>query len=312
MIVTYEKQGHVTDGLLDQLKRVPDSYDALVEFARRIDHLPLRKAWKYVEPSELDEIRRECDPRRPHGILPGLRREGLDARIEHAFLCSVAGCILGKPLEIDPTLDELKACGEAIGEWPIQNYISQAFIDKLGKSHNSAVETVREKIRYVAPDDDLNYTTLGMLLIEEKGSAFTRTDVMQKWLHNLPICWTWGPERLELLKAGLHSLETWDMKQNDAWADEWNPESEACGAAIRVDAYGFACPGNPALAAELAWRDAGFTHRATGLYSAMFVAAAIAAAPAVESRVDIFRIALEFVPRRSRFYEITEIGRAHV
>ena len=35
---------------------------------------------------------------------------------------------------------------------------------------------------------------------------------------------------------------------------------------IRADAYGYACPGRPELAAELAWRDAGLTHRRTGIY----------------------------------------------
>ena len=31
-----------------------------------------------------------------------------------------------------------------------------------------------------------------------------------------------------------------------------NPSDEQCGAMIRADAYGYACPGRPALAAELA------------------------------------------------------------
>jgi hypothetical protein len=44
-----------------------------------------------------------------------------------------------------------------------------------------------------------------------------------------------------------------------------NPKDEYCGALIRADAYGYACPGRPALAAELAWRDASLTHRRTGI-----------------------------------------------
>ena len=47
-----------------------------------------------------------------------------------------------------------------------------------------------------------------------------------------------------------------------------NPGDESCGALIRADAYGYACPGNPDLAAWLAWKDASFTHIRTGVYGA--------------------------------------------
>ena len=72
---------------------------------------------------------------------------------------------------------------------------------------------------------------------------------------------------------------------------------------IRADAYGYACPGDPELAARLASRDASFTHRKTGVYSAMFVAAAIAAAFTAENWKEIVVTALQYVPQRSRFYE---------
>ncbi|HBS44584.1 MAG TPA: hypothetical protein DEA91_09250, partial [Paenibacillus sp.] len=71
------------------------------------------------------------------------------------------------------------------------------------------------------------------------------------------------------------------------------------------DAYGYACPGQPALAAELAWRDASFTHRRTGIYATMFIAAAIAVAHVLRDPIEIINTALQFVPKRSRFYEIT-------
>jgi ADP-ribosylglycohydrolase len=73
---------------------------------------------------------------------------------------------------------------------------------------------------------------------------------------------------------------------------------------IRADAYGYACPGRPALAAELAFRDSSFTHRRTGIYGTMFAAAAIAQAQVAKSPMEIFEVALKFVPRRSRYYKI--------
>ena len=58
------------------------------------------------------------------------------------------------------------------------------------------------------------------------------------------------------------------------------------------------------FAVAIAWRDAGLTHRRTGVYSTMFVAAAIAAAFVTDEPLTIFSTALGFVPRQSRFYAI--------
>ena len=79
----------------------------------------------------------------------------------------------------------------------------------------------------------------------------------------------------------------------------WNPGDELCGAQIRADAYGYACPGRPRLAATLAWRDAGWPHRGTGVYAAMFTAAPFV----IDDPLELCRMALRCVPRRSRFHE---------
>jgi ADP-ribosylglycohydrolase len=73
---------------------------------------------------------------------------------------------------------------------------------------------------------------------------------------------------------------------------------------IRADAWGYACPGRPALAADLAYWDASWTHRRTGIYATMFTAAAIAMAQVATEPLEIFDTAIRFVPRRSRFYRI--------
>jgi hypothetical protein len=299
-------QGHQTKGLRTALPRVPESYDALAAFAESLRHLPLREDWPYVEPNALDEIWAECDPERPLGLIGSIIPDDAARGAAAAFEGAVAGCILGKPLEVDPTLAEIRAAAEAVGEWPLCDYISEGLLDALGRRHRSWTETTRGRIGYVAADDDLNYDIIGMLLLEQHGVGFTREDVMECWLYNLPLGWTFGPERTTLVKAGMRFLGHGpEGPPFDEWTELWNPNDEACGAAIRVDAYGYACPGQPALAAELAWRDAGWTHRRTGIYGAMFVAAAIATAFVAPDWRSIFQTALQYVPRRSRFHEIT-------
>ncbi|MBN1400564.1 MAG: ADP-ribosylglycohydrolase family protein [Anaerolineae bacterium] len=315
VIADKEAQGHRTEGLAERLAGLPDSYDALWALALELRDLPLRPDWPYREPNDLDEIWAECDPRRPTGALADVDLQDSAERVETAFLASACGCILGKPLEVDPALDEIRAAAQVVGAWPLDDYVSEALLEALGRRHRSWSETVRERIRYVASDDDINYTVLGMLLLEERGLGLQPADVMQMWLRQLPPGWTFGPERVTLAKAALHSTlyrQGPDAETLANWVNTLNPGDEKCGALIRADAYGYACPGRPALAAELAWRDASCTHRRTGIYGAMFIAAAIATAQVATDPLDVFETALQFVPQKSRFHAISADSLAQV
>ena len=312
------EQGHITDGLRDELRGLPDSYDRLMDFARRLADLPLRDDWPYVEPNDRDAIEAELAPDRPRGPMTALDAKETAARVETAFFSSVCGCMVGKPLEVPPTLAEVRTALEAIGEWPLRDYISER-LDLRGRRdlHVTWPQTTRERLRYAAPDDDINYTVLGMLILEEYGLNFTHDQMRRLWLTHIPPYQAFGPERLFVVRAGMsvNDAET----QNEAFYHELvtvcNPEDEHCGAMIRADAYGYASAGNPEQAARLAGRDACLTHQRTGIYGAMFAAAAIAAAPALRDPLAVFEIALKFTPQRSRFYRIVsdalnEVGAA--
>jgi ADP-ribosylglycohydrolase len=308
-----EQQGHVVHGLHAELDALPHSYDAHLEFAKKLAEVPLRQDWPYVEPNDLEAIWAECDPDRPLGPIAPVDLADSARRVEAAFLGRVAGCILGKPLEMGPSLDDIQAALEGIGDWPLNDYVSERVGPALPRPLNpSWTETVRERIRYVAADDDLNYTVLGMLLLEQHGLDFTRQQIRDLWLHHLPVWMTFGPERTMLLRAGINTQPGGDLDALDEWVTVLNHGDEQCGALIRADAFGYACPGNPALASELAWRDASWTHRRTGIYGEMFVSAAIAAALVMDDRLGIFELALKFVPQRSRFYEVVSDSLAEV
>jgi ADP-ribosylglycohydrolase len=292
------QQGHAVDGLAGELEALPDSYDALAAFADRLRDLPLRADWPYVEPDDIDGIRAEWDA--PSDATGNVDDAG--PRIEAAFFGRVAGCMLGKPFEIDATFEDIRAALEPNGEWPLSDYPTERSVRSLPRLQRQWAELVRERIDHVAPDDDINYTIIAMLLLEQHGVDFTHDDLRRLWLTNLPVAATFGPERTTLLHMGIDSLadEAFDF------AGVLNPGDEYCGALIRADAYGYACPGRPALAAELAHRDASLTHRRTGIYGAMFVAAAIATAFVAGDSLEIFRTAARFVPRRSRFAEAVD------
>lgn len=296
-IVDLSEQGHHVRGLDAQFGAVPDSYDALAAFAAGLDAVPMRDDWPWHEPSDLAGIRAASAPGRP-GALPS---PADPHRIRTAWEARIAGCILGKPFEFEPTLDELRDALQPAGAWPLTDYLSIADATRLRIRHPQLPEAARETITYAAPDDDLNYTILAMLVLERHGGAFTATHLRDAWLRHLPPAVTFGPERTLLVRSAMESLDGGETAAPETWAAGLNPRNEWCGALIRADAYGYACPGDPERATELAWRDAAFTHRRTGIYGALFVAAALALAPVVRSALDVFAGAVLFVPQESRF-----------
>ena len=313
VVVDRAEQGHLVEGVADRLRATPDSYDALLAFARDLATLPVDPGWAHVEPSDLDGIRAEWAAA-PDRAPDYYNADDVRGRIETAFLARVAGCILGKPFEFDPTLDELRAVLEPAGEWPLRDYVTEATNARLRAPQPQWRELVRERIRHVAEDDDINYTVLGMLLLEQHGPSFTAADVRRQWLRQLPVAATFGPERTQLLAAAAATLlpdvgdvmSGPDALAGDGWADVLNPADEHCGALIRADAYGYACPGRPALAARLAWQDAVTTHRRTGIYACMYVAAAIADALVADAhdRLGPLQRATAVLPQRSRLAAI--------
>ena len=308
MLQDKEEQGRDVTGIAGRLEALPDDYQALADLAAVIDAAPMREDWPYVEPSDLAGIRAEqtvasaeCPARVPADAAE---------RARAGFLGSVAGCILGKPVEVMPTLNELRHALERIGEWPLRDYIPARLREEGGfrAFHPDWRETVRENIAWVAADDDINYTLLGMMALEQHGAGFTKSDLRRLWLDNIPLGYTWGPERTFLTRQamamGLDDHPAMDADVLEAMPGFLNPGDERCGAMIRADAYGYACPGRPGLAAELAWRDASLTHRGNGIYGAMFAAAAISAAYTATDPLEIVSTALGHVPRRSRFHAI--------
>lgn len=287
------------------------SYDELYELALELRSPALRADWPYIEPIHWDDIV-ECSPGLQAAPSRSVIGSHSNEKIQAAFLGSVCGCMLGKPLEVNPSLRELERAGTDCGEWPLAYYVSNAFLESLGRQHDSAAATSRENLRVAVADDDLHYSLLGMLLLEAHGSSFGHEQVYQLWGMNIAPLWAWGAERSVLLARAMEQHHVIDPRPFAECNDVLmlNPGDESCGALIRADAYGYACPGNPDMAAWLAYKDASFTHTRTGVYGAMFVAALIAlfhqgdAASSADDRLDMVQSALGKVPVRSRFANV--------
>jgi ADP-ribosylglycohydrolase len=297
------EQGLEVTDVARELETAPESLDALADLARRLQEAPVSQGWPHVEPLALDDILSECPS------LPAVRRPGPDVgdRVRTAWGARVAGCVLGKPFEYDPTLAELRAALEPAGEWPLTDYVTEATSEGLRDRQPQWPECVRERIAHVPEDDDLGYTALATVALERHGDAFTHDDLIRLWLLNFPVAATFGPERVALLAAGLASLTGAPFALGPLV-----PGTEQCGALIRVDAYGYTHPGDPVAAASLAYVDASLTHRRTGVYSAMWSAAAVATALVADDWEDVALTAASVVPQQSRLRAVLDESFGHV
>jgi ADP-ribosylglycohydrolase len=163
--------------------------------------------------------------------------------------------------------------------------------DRVQYKTNTVKDYLKGNIRAVPVDDDLTYTVLGLLILEEYGPDFTVDDVARAWLKYLPAACTAEHVTLENLRKGVPPMKA---------GEKDNPYQEWIGADIRSDPWAYAAPGWPERAADMAYCDARLSHRQNGIYGAMFFAAAISAAFAVESPVEAIRIGLTEIPRDCR------------
>ncbi|MGW6710036.1 ADP-ribosylglycohydrolase family protein [Streptomyces sp. NPDC054956] len=230
----------------------------------------------------------------------------LRRRLEAAWLGRAVGCVLGKPVEKLP-LAAIRALARAAGNWPLDDWFTAEGVPaELLAAHpwnrRSAPTSLAENIDGTPEDDDLNYPLLGLLLLQRHGKGFTTADVGRLWLDELPAGRTFTAERVAYRNL-LQGLEP------PATATHHNPFREWIGALIRADVHGWTNPGDPAAAAAQAYRDAALTHTGNGVYAALFVAAATAAA--ATGRADVhtaLRAGLAVVPPRSRLAEAVRFG----
>ena len=261
---------------------------------RRLEDMPLPAAMAAREPNSLDAIL-AARPAGPRKLWKAFDAARYASRLEGAWLARAAGCTLGAIVEGWP-VSKMEKLARAEGmDFPPTDYWAQApspHDTRYGKDPEAAY--ARGGLRYVPVDDDLTYTLLGLLILEDYGPGFTTEQVGLAWLKYLPYACTAEHVTLENLKAGV------DWRQAGV---KNNPFMEWIGADIRSDPWGYAAPGWPERAAELAYRDAILSHRNNGVYGEMYFSAAIAAAFATDDPLEACRIAASEIPAGCRLHE---------
>jgi ADP-ribosylglycohydrolase len=253
---------------------------------------PVPDALRAAEPDGIDEILRLAEP------APRLATETSMDRVHGAWLGRAAGCLLGKPVEKIPR-HGIRAIAESTGNWPIRGYFTEVGLDadvagRFPWNRRSRPTSLVENISGMPEDDDLNFPLLALDLLERVGPGFTVDDVAQSWLANLPGGRVFTAERI-VYRNLLDGFEP------EHAATAGNPFSDWIGAQIRTDVYGWASPGEPVRAARLAHTDGWLSHRRSGLYGALFAAAACSAAVVAATVDEVLAAGLSVVPDGSRY-----------
>jgi ADP-ribosylglycohydrolase len=266
--------------------------------------LPIKPGHPFHEPSRLKEI----FAARPAEVALSKKlpdEATLLDKAHGAWAGRCIGCLLGKGVEGRHS-SQIRNYLQSQNRWPLTTWFSNQADEKVREENKFPAPDhgfYEENITCMIPDDDTNYTVSGLEIMKRSGIDFKPEDVLEFWMREIPMFQTCTAERIAYRNAGngiqpVDSEGNFEGKYNTATFR--NPYREWIGAQIRGDFFGYACPGNPARAAEFAWRDASISHIKNGIYGEMWVAAMLAAAYVCDDMETVIRAGLAQIPGKSR------------
>ena len=271
------------------------------QFLEQSAYLPKKNEYPFDEPSDLASIQKNRPSNSTDKLTVNLKDDEFLDRIYGAWLGRCSGCLLGKPTE-GLLVRDVWPYLRKINQFPVARYLDSSLPDSLKEKYT--FETGRgyiDETDHMVEDDDLNYTVTSLAVMAQYGWDFTPEDVATFWLENIPAYHTFTAERVAYRNFLLQKFPP-----NSAFY--CNPYREWIGAQIRGDFWGYVCPGEPARAAALAWRDACISHVKNGIYGEMWAAAMVSAAAAVNTPREALEIGLSQVPKNSRLtYFVQEV-----
>ena len=270
------------EGLAEKMAEIRALLD---EKLTELRALPDDPALRAAEPDDLAGIR----------ALPpeGVRRYWTDLpeatyrdRLEGAWLGRCAGNVLGSIVELwepEKMEDWAAYLGDAFP--PVDYWSAAERPNELQYQTSPRYAFTRYQMDGAPTDDDLIYTQLGLLILEEYGLDFSVDDVGAAWVKYLPF----SPAKavLDNLQSGLPAMQAGEID---------NPTMFWIGADIRADPWAYAAPGYPELAAEFSWRNAYVSSRRNGIYGGMYFSAVISAAFALGDAMPALEAGLAGIP----------------
>ncbi|MDD3243562.1 MAG: ADP-ribosylglycohydrolase family protein, partial [Eubacteriales bacterium] len=286
LLTEYSRLKH-ENGSKDVDKALQAAEDALRTALENLKNLPECPALAAKEPDDLAAIR-ALRPDGPRRLWKSIDPAVYADRLRAAFLGRIAGCTLGAPVEFWP-VKEMEDWAAYIGQKfpPVEYWHAAKRPNDLRYQMSPFAAYTKDGMDGTPVDDDITYTQLGLLIMEDHGVDFTVEDVGEAWKKYLPYACTAEEVALNNLNAGVPAREA---------AIPDNPYVQWIGADIRSDPFGYAAPGWLEKAAEMAYHDAYVSHRRNGIYGEMYFSAVIAAAFATGDPMEALHLGLTEIP----------------
>lgn len=204
-------------------------------------------------------------------IQVDVNMQGFKEKIHVAWLSQLIGAAMGTQLE-GYTRTSLK---EAFGE--VDDYL-------------------REPNTY---NDDITFELAFLEAFVEKGYQLDSTDIALKWVGLVPTGWSAEEFALRNIKMGIFP------PKSGSWN---NPFNEWIGAQMRGAICGMVAPGNPKMAARLAWMDAEVSHAGNGILGEVFNAIMVSMAFVNDDIKDILYKTIELIPKETEYRSVVDFA----
>ena len=179
--------------------------------------------------------------------------------------------------------------GGAMGTM-VEGYSSARIFNAFGEVR----DYLREPNTY---NDDTTYELAFLDAFSKKGYAVTSEDIALSWVGMIPCGWSAEENAIRNLKNGIFPPESGQYR---------NPFNEWIGAQMRAGICGMAAPGDPEMAAELAWKDGCISHANNGILGEVFNAVMTSLCFVEKDVRTILKTAVSLIPDDSMYRSVLD------
>lgn len=166
--------------------------------------------------------------------------------------------------------------------------------ENIKKSFGKVTGYLKKPCTY---NDDITYELAFLAALEKRGKQLKAKDIASEWVGRIPFGWSAEDIALKNLMLGI------DPPQSGC---SCNPYREWIGAQMRGAVCGLVAPGNPQLAAELAWMDGGISHHNSGIIGEAFNAVLTSMAFVEKDARSLLEKVIAMLPKDCQYYDVVK------